>query len=110
MEKDTTITLISKAMDAALMRQTAIANNVANIDTKGYQAVAVNFEEQLQNGLMNPETIQNAAPFYELSMGKNTLDEQMALSVTNATHYRALLKGLNHTLGLMKLALGNNQS
>jgi flagellar basal-body rod protein FlgB len=108
MEIDATISLISKALDAAMMRQTAIANNVANVDTRGYQTMSVNFEEQLQNA--HGLEIKDVKPVYELSYEKNTLDEQIALSVNNATHFRALVKGLNHKLGLMKLALGNNQS
>ena len=44
---DPTIELVSLALDAALMRQTAIANNVANINTTAYQTLEVNFEQQL---------------------------------------------------------------
>jgi flagellar basal-body rod protein FlgB len=47
MSNDPTIELISHALDAALMRQTAIANNVANANTPGYHSIEVNFEQQL---------------------------------------------------------------
>jgi flagellar basal-body rod protein FlgB len=102
-----TITFISKALDAAIMRQTAIAHNVANIHAAGFQPLSVNFEEQLQ-GALTQETRQAATPFYTLG-NDTSLDEQMAFSVTNATHFRALVKGLNHQLAIMQLALqGNN--
>jgi len=102
---DNTIELISRALDAALMRQTAIANNIANANARDYQTQRVNFEEQLANGESS------VAPFYEQSDTPSSIDEQMALSVKNATQFRALIKGLNHKLAIMKLAVqGNNAS
>ena len=102
---DTTIDLISRAMDAALMRQTAIATNIANINTENYQTMGVSFEEQLTS-LDN-----EIKPVYEQQDMNNTIDEQLAFGVKNATQYRALIKGLNHKLAIMKLAIqGNNAS
>ena len=107
MSQDSTIELISLALDAALMRQTAIATNVANANTHGYQYIDVNFEQQLKDGT----TISEVKPVYEQRENRSPLDEQMALSVQNATQYRALIKGLNHKLAIMTLAVqGNNQS
>ena len=107
MIQDNTIAFISHALDAALMRQTAITTNIANANTQDYQTMAVNFEEQLN-------TMPNAAdakPIYEYSDKHSPIDEQIALSVKNATQYKALIKGLNHKLAIMKLALaGNNPS
>ncbi|MGQ3891445.1 flagellar basal body rod protein FlgB [Legionella sp. CNM-4043-24] len=106
MSQDKCIELVSRALDAALMRQTAITNNIANASTPGYQSIQVNFEEQL-----NSASISDVRPFYELSGLDSSIDEQMALSVKNATQFRALIKGLNHRLAIMKLAVqGNNAS
>ena len=92
-------------MDAALMRQTAIATNIANINTENYQTMGVSFEEQLTS-LDN-----EIKPVYEQQDMNNTIDEQLAFGVKNATQYRALIKGLNHKLAIMKLAVqGNNAS
>jgi flagellar basal-body rod protein FlgB len=112
MNKDPTIELIGLALDTGLMRQTAIANNIANANTQGYQALEVNFEQQLTNLDFSAasDSLQTIKPFYQ-SGDNSAIDEQIALSVKNATHYRALIKGLNQKLALMKLALhGNNQS
>ena len=104
MIQDTTIDLVSLALDAALMRQTAIATNIANVNTKDYQTMGVDFENQLNE--TNFETIK---PVYEHTDTHNSIDEQIASSVKNATQYRALIKGLNHKLAIMKLAVqGNN--
>jgi flagellar basal-body rod protein FlgB len=39
--------LLRMALNAATMRHTAIANNIANVNTAGYAPVSVNFEQQL---------------------------------------------------------------
>lgn len=116
MSHDTTIQLISLSLDASIMRQTAIANNIANANTSDYQTQGVNFEQQLnEQSLLKNNTNESALadikPFYEQNETTSPIDEQIALSVKNATQYRALIKGLNHKLAIMKLALqGNNQS
>jgi flagellar basal-body rod protein FlgB len=48
---DLAMTLLSKGMDAMSSRQTAISNNLANIETPNYKAVGVAFEEQLRFAL-----------------------------------------------------------
>lgn len=112
MNADSTIELVSLALDASLMRQTAIANNIANINTNDYQTMEVNFEQQLTENHINNnhEDLDAIKPFYQLSAQHSSIDEQMALNVQNMTHYRALIKGLNQKLSIMKLALqGTNQ-
>lgn len=48
----------SRALKAALnglsLRQQVIGNNLANIDTPGYQAAEVSFEQQLQQAVARP--------------------------------------------------------
>jgi flagellar basal-body rod protein FlgB len=110
---DSTIEIVSLALDAALMRQTAIANNIANTNTTDYKTLEVNFEQQLSGDrYFNTNELDNSAikPFYQVSEKNSSIDEQMALNVQNMTHYRALVKGLNQKLAIMKLALqGTNQ-
>lgn len=101
---DNTIDLVSLALDAALMRQTAIATNIANANTRGYQTIGVDFEQQLTD---SSETL--AKPVYQLEPHQSSIDEQIALSVKNATQYRALVKGLNHKLAIMQLAVQGNK-
>lgn len=108
MSSDNTIELVKLALDASVMRQTAIANNIANSSSADYETIEVNFEQQLQD---TPFTdLSNVNPNYQLSERHSSVDEQMALNVQNMTHYRALVKGLNQKLAIMKLALqGTNQ-
>ena len=108
MNSDKTVELVSLALDASLMRQTAIANNVANINTPDYKTIEVNFEQQLSE--VNAGDLTALHPVYQQSAYQSSIDEQMALNVQNSTHYHALIKGLNQKLSIMKLALqGTNQ-
>lgn len=43
--------LTYKALDAGMLRSRAISQNLANIQTPGYERKEVNFEDQLQNAL-----------------------------------------------------------
>ena len=45
------INVLDKAADAAWLRNDAISNNLANVDTPGYKRQDVNFEIQLQRAM-----------------------------------------------------------
>lgn len=111
MSSDNTIEMVKLALDASLMRQTAIANNIANTNSQDYQTIEVDFEAQLSDANeWGSSDLSSVAPHYQLSEHQSSIDEQMALNVQNMTQYRALIKGLNQKLAIMNLALqGNNQ-
>ncbi|MHC1682490.1 MAG: flagellar basal body rod protein FlgB [Clostridiaceae bacterium] len=48
-----TYTLLKKDIDAASLRGKVIANNLANLNTKGYKKKTVSFEETLSNKMDN---------------------------------------------------------
>jgi flagellar basal-body rod protein FlgB len=48
---DTTQQALEAAMSGAELRQTLLTNNLANVDTPGYQPQDVNFQATLQNAL-----------------------------------------------------------
>jgi flagellar basal-body rod protein FlgB len=43
--------VLSRAMDASMLRARTISNNIANVTTPGYRRVEVNFEEELRLAL-----------------------------------------------------------
>ena len=101
---DESFNQLEKAMQIASRRQATISHNIANANTHGYQTIGVSFEEQLTDSLETP-----AKPVYQLESHQSSIDEQIALCVKNATQYRALIKGLNHKLAIMKLAVQGNK-
>jgi flagellar basal-body rod protein FlgB len=48
---DTTTAALEKALQGQALRQRAVANNIANVDTPGYRPQRVEFEAQLQAAL-----------------------------------------------------------
>jgi flagellar basal-body rod protein FlgB len=47
----TSIPVVSKSLDACVLRGKAIANNLANVSTPGYQRIEVAFEDRLKKAL-----------------------------------------------------------
>lgn len=74
------LTVLRHAMQAYSMRTQALANNIANLDTPGYQREAVHFEAELQRlrrgapGLRAPET---ATPDLVVEEGPAFLEDEM---------------------------------
>ena len=114
-----TLSLLSKAMDAAAMRQASHAHNIANANAEGFAPVRVSFEEQLQqvrDALSRgdqPATadVASVQPSVEtLGLGaKVEIDTEVAALARNALHYQALVKALGHELSLMSLAVSDGR-
>lgn len=58
---DRTIGLLQKALDLRMQNQQAIAANIANVDTPGYRAVHLEFEDGLKRALANVDAGVNPA-------------------------------------------------
>ncbi|MBU1613782.1 flagellar basal body rod protein FlgB, partial [bacterium] len=50
-----TIDVAKKGLDAAALRHEVMANNIANLNTPGFKAERVNFEDELRRALMKEE-------------------------------------------------------
>lgn len=117
-----TSALLSLALDAAGMRQQAIAHNIANANTPGYQRVSVSFEARLaslRDGAGNIAApslanLGNFRPSFEYAavspQGSGiALDQEMAQLSENTLHHQALLKALNKHLSLMSVAINEGK-
>ena len=110
---DPVLALLSRALDAASLRQTVHASNIANADTEGYHrmevvysaelqrmnagAPAVDTEQALQWSQPEPEVVESAE-------SKVRLDTEMAQMAENAVRYQALLGAIDRTLGTLRYA------
>ena len=118
-----TLQLVSKALDAASLRQQAIAANIANVSTAGYRPVRVSFEDQLQaarsqlntGGKLDTSVLSSLQPRLvetgETVTGDSTatLDIQTAELARNAIQYQALLKGLSHHFAMMSTIINEGK-
>lgn len=120
------IGVMSRAMDASSLRQKAISNNIANVDTPNYKPVEVSFEKLLQQEIDSkftgnrtnekhvaigkagaipaPEAIR-ANIVMENSRNGVDLDFEMAEMSKNALWYQSLTYGINEEFNLLKMSI-----
>lgn len=115
--------LVKLALDAASLRHSAIANNLANIHSPDYVPLRVNFEEQLHalrqvrgdSKELSAVALNLIRPFVEqeshLPAGSaaSMIDREMLKLSQNTVHYQALLKALAKRGAIMNLAVNEGR-
>jgi flagellar basal-body rod protein FlgB len=118
-----TTAALTLALDAASMRQQAIAANIANADAQGYAPMRVSFEEQLDDvrrGLESGGSIEASAlaaiepRLVPAAVGDAAaepvrLDVEAARLAENGVRYQALVKGLSRHLGILAMAVADGR-
>lgn len=121
-------TLLEKALDAASLRQQVITNNIANINTEGYQAQRVVFESHLREALANEEgdnefqvafadeelgiegdwTTASLRPTVEAQTGQVDVNQEMGNLAKNQIMYQALSGKISGIYGSLKWIINNS--
>lgn len=120
--ESSTVGLVTLALDAASLRQQALANNIANLNTPGYVPYRVQFEEQLasarahylagtpisQSDLagVTPALAEDAAPVGSTQVA---VDMEVAKLAQNVVHYQALLRGLSKKMAILSMAINEGK-
>ena len=93
-------------------RQTAIANNIANIETPGYQARKVKFEEALTSAVKNGRAPSSVTPGVQTSLeptrlnGSNVnLDEETLSHIDTTMRYQLTLRAMDSKYGMLRDAI-----
>ena len=116
----TTPVLLSLALDAAVLRQQAIAHNIANVNTPNYRPLSVSFEENMvaqRNALERGSKLSLASlSDYQPRLlqaaetgSRVALDEEVAKLAGNTLHHQVLLRALNKHFGLLGLAISEGK-
>jgi flagellar basal-body rod protein FlgB len=113
---------LSLALDAASLRQQAIATNIANVHTEGFRPLQVDFESQLvaaRRALQSRGSVDDAAlaqirPVLFVQAAEEAsnavgLDTQMAALAENSLQYQALLKGLSRQFSILSSAVSDGK-
>jgi flagellar basal-body rod protein FlgB len=120
------IGIMSRAMDASSLRQKAISDNIANVDTPNFKPVEVSFEKLLQHEI-NSKFIGSRTNGKHFTIGKSDvipapesvkanivmknsnngvdLDSEMAEMSKNALWYQSLTYGINEEFNLLKMSI-----
>jgi flagellar basal-body rod protein FlgB len=93
-------------------RQTAIANNIANIETPGFQARKVKFEEALSGAVAAGRAPSTVTPTVQTSLeptrlnGSNVnLDEETLSHIDTTMRYQLTLRAMDSRYGMLRDAI-----
>jgi flagellar basal-body rod protein FlgB len=123
-----TYNLLKKSMDASALRGKVIANNIANINTKGYKKLYVTFEDTLNESMgtktmktdnnKHMQTVSSSGDIVverdeNTSMrqdGNNVdIDLEMTNQAANTLMYNALVKQVNSKMSLKSYIIGGGK-
>jgi flagellar basal-body rod protein FlgB len=71
----TAIPTVSKSLDACMLRSRAIANNLANVNTPGYQRIEVEFESKLRDAMDEQKLSGTVDQFGHMALGRARIDQ-----------------------------------
>jgi flagellar basal-body rod protein FlgB len=125
--------LLEKALDAAWLKNEAISNNIANVNTPGYKKSDVRFGDQLASAASEfqigslekekdflpigndvrdipaPEVIQDNFTSARQDGNNVDIDVEMAELAKNTIKYNALVTQLSKQFGLIKMAINEGR-
>jgi flagellar basal-body rod protein FlgB len=125
---DPSMTLISAALRGLSLRQQAISNNLANIDTPGFKGSDVSFENELKRAIgsdgsmtlartheghigvgrsvgesdITPQLVELPASQLRNDGNNVDVDTQMSRLAETSLTYNALVEGMNLKLSLLR--------
>ncbi len=103
------IGVLQFALDSVVQQQQVIANNIANVNTPGFQADQVTFESSLANALANGGSASSAIVPEGLASGTNgnnvSLPTEMTLMQENDLQNQAVVNGLNDQFAILQNAI-----
>jgi flagellar basal-body rod protein FlgB len=130
---DRTLGVLHKVLDLRVRNQQVISSNIANMDTPGYSAARLTFEDDLARALAQPETSTAASHPGHFPIGgqgmekiegrmhrlpdktglgdKNSvdLDTEMIAQAENQILFEAAAQMLNKKLGLLKYVIQSDR-
>lgn len=108
-----TTNALSSALDGLSARQRAIANNIANVNTPGYQAQRVSFEEALAksvkegSGTVAPTTKESLDPT-RLDGNNVNLDTETLSNIDTLLRFQFASNAMSSQFSYVRSALGGN--
>ena len=109
------VDLIEAGIRAENLRQKAIANNIANLETPGYRRIDVRFEELLVKALDSPETVDLSEIEPQIYRPKQTpvksngndvnFETEVGEMVKNTLRHKAYIRLLSKKFKQIELAM-----
>ena len=115
MAKTGIVELLQAGLKAETMRQQAMANNMANIQTQGYRRLDVQFEKMLAKAIESGEEVDAEEIEPLLYRPKNTavnpngndvnLENEIGEMVKNSLRYKAFIRLMNKKFSQIERAI-----
>ena len=109
---DLTVATVHTALRGISQRQRVIANNIANVETPGFIAQRVSFEESLRAAVRSgaPEASSVAVSPTEAPANVNgnnvQLDDETMALVDSGLHYQLMVEAMNAKFNLLRTSIG----
>ena len=109
---DVTSATLHTALRGLALRQRVIADNISNIETPGYHAGRVQFEDELKAAVgagaspagVQPNIAKSLEPTRENGNNVN-LDRETLANIDTNLRYQLGLRAMDHKFGLLKEAI-----
>ena len=115
--------IVRMALDASVVRHSAISTNIANANTQGFTPLRVSFEDQLstektallerREGATELARLNSMQPRVELGdtsiSGKVLIDREMVELSKNTLHYQALIKAMGKNTAILNMAINDGR-
>ena len=105
---DSTSVALRTALSGLSMRQRVIADNIANVQTPGFLAGRVTFEDELRNAVANgspasasPSIARSLEPTREDGNNVN-LDHEVLSNIDTGLRYQTVLRAVDDKFGLIR--------
>jgi len=110
---DVSSSALRVAVTGLSARQSAIANNIANVETPGFRARKVKFEEALQGAVARGRSPLGVIPSEQTSLeptrlnGNNVnLDHETLTHLDTNMRYQLMLRAVDTKISLLRTAIG----
>ena len=110
---DSTGSVIYAALNGLAARQRVIANNVANVETPGFIAGRVSFEDSLRRAIAGGDaadtsvSVRRSADPVNVNGNNVSLDNEVVSLTQTDLSYQLMIQALNHKFGLLRTAIGS---
>ena len=114
---DTTQQALESAMSGSMLRQTLLTNNLANVDTPGYQPEDVNFQSTLSSAIQSGQPL-GSVTYQPYSVAQSvgpdgngvSPEQQQAALSSNGLLYETLTQIAAQRESILENAMGMGQT
>ena len=110
MLESVTTTALTSALSGLAQRQRAIADNIANVNTAGYRAKVVSFENALARSVERGDgavtaTVRESTAATRLNGNNVNLDTETLTNVETVLRYQFASRAVDHEFSMVRTAL-----